>query len=194
MSQRVYHLFQQSIEAKMQVGEDLAPLIENCADRIVQALLEERKIFVCGNGPSSALAQLFAAQLIDRFEKERPSLPAIWLGGNITTYTAIASDTAHDEVYAKPLRALGQTGDLLVVISSSGNAQNLVSAITAARDRNIDVIALIGRDGGEIARQLLLSDFPLCAHINSRSRIHEIHLLVLNCLCDLIDHKLFGIE
>lgn len=194
MSQRVYSLFQRSVEAKMQVGEELAPVIELAADRLVQALLEERKILVCGNGPSAALAQIFTSNLIDRFEKERPSLPAIWLGSNMASYTAIVSDTQHNEVYAKPIRALGHPGDILVVLSSSGNASNLLQAVSAARDRSLDIIALTGRDGGDISSLLLQEDIELRAKVNSRSRIHEIHLLVLYCLCDLIDHKLFGIE
>lgn len=194
MSQRVYSLFQRSIEAKMHVGEELAPVIEFAAERVVQSLLEEKKILVCGNGPSAALAQIFASNLIDRFEKERPSLPAIWLGSNMASYTAIVADAHHSEVYAKPVRALGQPGDLLMVISSSGNAGNLLQAISAARDRGVDVIALTGRDGGNISTMLVPEDIELCARVESRSRIHEIHLLVLYCLCDLIDHKLFGIE
>ena len=194
MSQRVYNLFQRSIEAKMQVGEELAPTIETAADRLVQTLLNEKKILVCGNGPSAAMAQIFTSNLIDRFEKERPSLPAIWLGSNMASYTAIVADAQHQDVYAKPLRALGQEGDLLVLISSSGNASNLVQAIGAARDRGVAIIALTGRDGGDIGKLLDPRDIELCARVNSRSRIHEIHLLVLYCLCDLIDHKLFGID
>jgi D-sedoheptulose 7-phosphate isomerase len=194
MSQRVYSLFQRSIEAKMQVGEELAPLTESAADQLVQALLNEKKILVCGNGPSAALAQIFASNLIDRFEKERPGLPAIWLGSNMASYTAIVADAQHQDVYAKPLRALGQEGDVLVLISSSGNAVNLVQAMGAAHDRGLTVIALTGRDGGELAKRLGPADLELCARVNSRSRIHEIHLLLLYCLCDLIDHKLFGID
>lgn len=194
MSQRVYSLFQRSIEAKMNVGEELAPVIEYAADRIVQALLEEKKVLVCGNGPSAALSQIFASNLIDRFEKERPSLPAIWLGSNMASYTAIVADAHHNDVYAKPIRALGQAGDILVVISTSGNAGNLLQAISSARDRGVDVIALTGRDGGDISTMLAPEDIELRARVDSRSRIHEIHLLVLFCLCDLIDNKLFGID
>jgi D-sedoheptulose 7-phosphate isomerase len=194
MSQRVYNLFQRSIEAKMQVGEELAPLIEHAADRLVQALLDDKKILVCGNGPSAALAQIFSASLTDRFEKERPSLPAIWLGSNMASYTAIVTDAQHHEVYAKPLRALGQPSDVLLVISSSGNSVNLIHAVTAAHDRGLSVVALTGRNGGELANLLMPGDIELRAQVNARSRIHEIHLLVLYCLCDLIDHKLFGID
>jgi len=194
MSERVYNLFHRSIEAKMQVGEELSVAIEAAAEHIVQAFLNENKLLICGNGTSSALAQIFSSSLTDRFEKERPSLPAIWLGSNMSSYTAIVSDVSHNEVYAKPVRALGQPGDILVVISSSGNTKNLIQAISAAKDRGLNVIALLGRDGGLISQSLNDEDFELCAKVSSRARIHEIHLLVLNCLCDLIDHKLFGFE
>lgn len=194
MSQRVYRLFQRSVEAKMQVGEELAGLTERAAEQLVDALLQEKKILVCGNGTSSALAQIFAANLIDRFEKERPGLPALWLGANMAQYTAIVADTHHNDVFAKPIRALGQPGDVLVVISSSGNAANLLQAVSTARERSLSVIGLTGRDGGDVSSLLGSEDTELCARVNSRTRIHEIHLLLLYCLCDLIDHKLFGIE
>lgn len=194
MSQRVYNLFQKSIEAKMQIGEELAPLVNDASDRLVQALLDENKILVCGNGTSAALAQIFASNMIDRFEKERPSLPAIWLGSNMASYTAIVADTNYHDVYAKPIRALGQAGDVLLIISSSGNSANLVQAVSTARERGVKVIALTGRDGGNVSSLIGSDDIELRAAINSRSRIHEVHLLLLYCLCDLIDHKLFGIE
>ncbi|MFL0804236.1 MAG: SIS domain-containing protein [Agarilytica sp.] len=194
MNQRVYNLFQQSVEAKMQVGEELTPLIASASDKLVACLLEEKKILVCGNGASAAIAQVFSSCLMDRYEKERPGLPAIWLGSNIATYTAIASDSAYSDVFAKPIRAIGQEGDVLVVFSSSGNSSNLVQAIAAAHDRNITVIAITGRDGGDIASLLDNNDIEICVSVNSRGRIHEIHLLTVFCLCDLIDHKLFGIE
>lgn len=194
MSQRVYEMFQRSVEAKMAVGEALVEPIEAAADTMVQALLSDKKILVCGNGPSSALSQIFASNLIDRFEKERPSLPAIWLGSNMASYTAIVSDANHNEVYSKPIRALGQDGDVLVVISSSGNASNLLQAVSTARNRNLKVIGLTGRDGGDLSTLLGAEDIELRAGVDSRTRIHEIHLLALYCLCDLIDHKLFGIE
>lgn len=194
MSQRVYNLFQQSVEAKMQVGEDLAPLIAKASDRLVECLLAEGKILVCGNGASAAIAQVLTSSLMDRYEKERPGLPAIWLGSNIATYTAIASDSTYSDVYAKPIRALAKEGDVLVLFSTSGNANNLVQAVAAAHDRGISVIAITGRDGGDVGAILSENDISLCASVNSRGRIHEIHLLTVFCLCDLIDHKLFGIE
>ena len=194
MSQRVLELFRRSVDAKMTVGEAMAPAIEAAADVLVDTLLAEGKILVCGNGPSSALSQWFAASLMDRYERERPSLPAIWLGANMASYTAIVSDVHHEEVYAKPIRALGAAGDALVVISSSGNSGNLVQAVGAAHERGLRVIALTGRDGGHLAPLQRDTDLMLCAELSSRARIHEVHLLTLNCLCDLIDHKLFGLD
>lgn len=194
MTQRIYSLFQKSVEAKMQVGEALAPIIDHASDLMVEALLAEKKIMVCGNGTSAAIAQILTSCLLDRYEKERPSLPAVWLGSNVATYTAIAADYNYNDVYAKPIRALGHEGDVLLVISTSGNAGNLVQAIGAAHDRGVKVIAITGRDGGDIASLLDVDDLELCVTINSRGRIHEIHLLIAFCLCDLIDHKLFGIE
>ncbi|WP_188150013.1 SIS domain-containing protein [Teredinibacter waterburyi] len=194
MSQRVYNLFQKSVEAKMQVGEALAIPIEQASDAMVAALLNDKKILVCGNGTSSALSQIFTSALLDRYEKERPGLPAVWLGSNVSTYTAIAADYNYGDVFAKPIRALGQAGDILLVISSSGNSTNLVQAVSAAHDRDMTVVALSGRDGGDIATLLTDNDVEICVTVNSRGRIHEIHLLSLFCICDLIDNKLFGLE
>lgn len=194
LSERVYTLFRESVEAKMEVGEALATQIEAASAVITEALLNEKKILVCGNATSAAIAQIFTAAMIDRFEKERPSLPAIWLGGNVSTYTSIASENCFNEVYSKPVRALGQEGDILLVLSTSGNASNLVQAVSAAHDRNMRVIALTGRDGGDLSSLIAVEDIELRAAIDSRSRIHEIHLLTIFCLCDLIDVQLFGLE
>lgn len=178
----------------MQVGEQLAGDIEHASSVITNALLNDGKILVCGNGTSAALAQIFTSAMLDRFETERPSLPAIWLGSNLSTYTAIAADQGISEVFAKPIRALGSEGDVLIAISTSGNAQNLVQAIGAAHERKIPVIALTGRDGGDVGSLISDTDIELRASISARSRIHEIHLLTLFCLCDLIDAQLFGIN
>lgn len=178
----------------MQVGEDLAPYIAAASEKMVTALLNEKKIFVCGHGISAALAQIFTSSLLDRYEKERPGLPAIWLGSNVATYTAIAADSGHKDIFAKPLRALGQEGDVLTIISTSGSSSSLLNAISTAHDRGISVVALTGRDGGDIGSLLDGGDIELRVALNSRGRIHEIHLLTVFCLCDLIDHQLFGIE
>jgi len=194
LSERVYSIFKDSIAAKMDVGEAIAPAISEASELITQALLNEKKILVCGNGSSAALAQIFTSAMLDRFETERPSLPAIWLGSNLSTYTAIAADQGITEVFAKPIRALGSEGDILLVISTSGNTQNLVQALSAAHDRNMRVIALTGRDGGDVASLIDASDIEIRVTLNRRSRIHEVHLLTLFSLCDLIDAQLFGID
>ena len=194
MSQRVYTLFQRSVEAKMQVGEALTPAITKASQCMVQALLSDRKILICGNGLSAALAQMFTASLADRFERERPGLPAIWLGSNLTTYASITTDGGVNEVYAKAIKALGHEGDVLVVISTTGNSANLINATEVARERGMNIVALTGGDGGDISRLLDLTDVEIRATLDSRSRIHEVHLLSIFCICDLIDNSLFGIE
>jgi len=194
LSERVDTMFRESVEAKMAVGEALAPLIEQASTLMTEALLSERKILVCGNGTSAALAQIFTAAMLDRFETERPSLPALWLGSNLSTYTAIAADQGLAEVFAKPIRALGNAGDILLAISTSGNSQNIIHAISTAHERNIKVIALTGRDGGDVSSLIDATDIEIRANVNRRSRIHEIHLLTLFCMCDLIDVQLFGID
>lgn len=193
MSARVYKLFQRSVEAKMQVGEELAPLIDNASDMLVSALVAEKKILACGNGPCAALAQIFTSFLLDHFEKERPGLPAIHLGSSFPA-SAISADGNFDESFSRQVRALGQEDDVLVAICSSGNSSNIIQAVTAAHDRHMSVIALTGQDGGSLGQALLSYDVELCARVPSRGNIHEIHLLSLLSLCDLIDHKLFGID
>lgn len=192
MDQRVITLFHESIEAKMQSGESLAPLIASASQVIVHALLNEKKILTCGNGIAAAQAQIFTACLVNRFEHERPSLPAFSLGTDLTTQTAIASDYSYNDIYAKQIRALGQAGDLLLLLTTSGNASNLLQAISAAHDKEMQVIALTGRDGGDTASLLDVNDIELRVPVAAKHRIHEIHLLTLFCLCDLIDQQLFG--
>ncbi len=174
----------------MQSGEALAPLIAEASEMIVHSLINEGKLLVCGNGTSAASAQILTANLINRFEQERPGLPAIALGTDLTHYTA--NDGQQNEAFARQIRALGQAGDLLVLISTSGNPSNLIQAVRAAHDREMCVIALTGRDGGNIASLLDVNDIELRVEVNARARIHEVHLLSIFCLCELIDLQLFG--
>ncbi|BFM17347.1 phosphoheptose isomerase [Maricurvus nonylphenolicus] len=192
MDQHVINLFHESIEAKMQAGEYLAPLIAEASTMIVHTLLNESKLLVCGNGTSAANAQIFTSNLVNRFERERPGLPAITLGSDFTTQTSIANDYSYNDIFSKQVRALGQPGDLLILISTSGNSSNLVQAVAAAHDRDMQVVAITGRDGGDIASLLDVNDIELRVPVSSRTRIHEIHLLTIFCLCDLIDQQLFG--
>ncbi len=192
MEQRVITLFHESIEAKMNAGEQLAPLIADASHLIVNALLNEKKVLTCGNGISGAQAQIFTAALVNRFEQERPSLPALSLGADYTTQTAIASDYSYNDIFAKQIRTLGQPGDVLLLITSSGSASNLLQAISAAHDKEMAVVALTGRDGGDVAALLDQQDLELRAPLTVKARIHEVHMLSLFCICDLIDEQLFG--
>lgn len=192
MDQRVITLFHESIEAKMHTGESLAPHIVSASKVMANALIHGRKIMTCGNGISAAQASILTACLINRFEQERPSLPALTLGHDFTTQTAIASDYNFNDIYAKQIRALGGAGDVLVLLTSNGNSSNLLQAISAAHDKEIQIIALTGQDGGDTATLLDAHDIELRVGVNSKHRIHEVHLLTLFCLCDLIDRELFG--
>ena len=192
MEQRVITLFHESIEAKMHAGEHLAPLIADASHLIVNALLNEKKVLTCGNGISGAQAQIFTAALVNRFEQERPSLPALSLGADYTTQTAIASDYSYNDIFAKQIRTLGQAGDVLLLITSSGSASNLLQAISAAHDKEMTIVALTGSDGGDVAALLDQHDLELRAPLTVKARIHEVHMLSLFCICDLIDEQLFG--
>ncbi|MCK9534176.1 MAG: phosphoheptose isomerase [Pseudomonas sp.] len=194
MQSRIKQMFQASIETKQQALTVLPQAIENASLMMVSALLNEGKILSCGNGGSAGDAQHFSSEMLNRFERERPSLPAIALTTDSSTITSIANDYSYEEIFSKQIRALGQEGDVLLAISTSGNSGNVVQAIHAAHDRNMHVVALTGRDGGQIAPLLLPDDVEIRVPSNVTARVQEVHLLAIHCLCDLIDHQLFGSE
>lgn len=189
---RVKNNFQESILTTHNCMEDLAPIIAQAAAHMIQALLTDRKILVCGNGGSAADAQHFSAELLNRFERERPGLPAIALTTDTSTITAIGNDYHFDDIFSKQLRALGQSGDVLLGISTSGNSRNVIRAIEAAHERGIVCVALNGREGGEITSLLTGQDVNICVPGSSTARIQEVHGIVIHCLCDLIDYQLLG--
>lgn len=191
-TERLYTIFQSSIEAKMSAGETLLEDIAATSELLVNCLLNDGKILTCGNGASAALAQIFTNNLLHRFERDRPSLPTINLGCSLPNITSIANEQHINDIFAKELRAYGQSNDVLVVLSSSGNPSNLVQAVQAAHDKNMTVIALTGRDGGSISALIDENDKEILVPSDSRTRIHEVHLLIIFCLCDLIDEQLFG--
>ncbi len=190
--QRVKNNFLESIQVKTDAVDILAPVIANAAAAIANALLNEKKILACGNGGSAADAQHFSAEMLNRFEMERPGLPAIALTTDSSTLTSIANDYQYAEIYSKQIRALGQEGDVLLAISTSGESHNVVHAIDAAHDRNMIVIALTGREGGQIADLMNNNDFEIRVPTWSTARIQEVHIMVIHSLCDLIDLQLLG--
>lgn len=192
MLARITGNFEASIQTLRDVMGELAPLVASGAGHMIQALLTDRKILACGNGGSAADAQHFSAELLNRFERERPGLPAISLTTDTSTLTSIANDYHYDEVFSKQVRALGQPGDVLLAISTSGNSANVLRAVEAAHERGMTVVALNGRSGGELAGVLAGSDVNICVRANSTARIQEVHGLVIHCLCDLIDFQLLG--
>lgn len=192
--ERVSQHFSDSIAAKAAAQEVLTAPIAAAAERMVQTLMADGRILACGNGGSAADAQHFAAEMLGRFEKERPGLAAIALTTDSSTLTAIANDYDYDLVYSKQVRALGQPGDILLAISTSGNSANVVEAIHAAHERQMTVIALTGRNGGKIADILSGEDILLNVPVERTARIQEVHIVVIHSLCDAIDCMLLGSE
>ena len=192
LKDRVINHFTDSIQTKQDAMEDLCEIIEFASQKIVQALLDDKKVLTCGNGGSACDAQHFSSEMLNRFERERPALPAIALTTDTSTLTSIANDYHFDDVFAKQLRALGQKGDILLVYTTSGNSPNIVKAIATAHDKELEVIALTGKNGGTIASLMLEADVEIRVPSQSTARIQEVHLLISHCLCDLIDHQLFG--
>lgn len=191
---RVDRLFKESIAAKQKASELLPPSISQAARLMIDCLLGNGKIMSCGNGGSAGDAQHFSAEMLNRFEMERPGLPAIALTTDSSTLTSIANDYAYEEIFSKQVKALGQPGDALLAISTSGNSANVVEAVRAAQDKSVAVVALTGRNGGVMAEMLSEDDVEVRVPAESTARIQEVHLLVIHCLCDLIDRELLGVH
>ena len=183
--------FTESIQTQIAAAEALPEQISKAAVLMIQSLLNGNKILCCGNGGSAANAQYFASCLLNRFETERPSLPALSLSADSVTLTGVASDFNFDDVFSKQVRAFGQTGDILMVISTCGNSKDIIKAMEAAVTRDMNIIALTGKDGGIMAGLLGEQDVEIRIPSLRQARIHEVHLITLNTLCDLIDQHLF---
>lgn len=194
LNERVRQHFNDSIQTKMLAVDHLAEQIVAAGKAMAQCLLNNNKILSCGNGGSAGDSQHFSAELLNRFETERPSLPAIALTTDTSAITSIANDYSFNEIFSKQIKALGQPGDILLAISTSGNSRNVIEAIKAAHDRNLIVVALTGRDGGEITTVLHERDIEIRVPTQNTARIQETHLVIIHCFCDLIDQQLFSNE
>jgi len=193
-TQRIRGHFAESVQLKQDAAEVLTPDIARAAEILTESLFADGKILACGNGGSAADAQHFAAELVGRFERERPELPAIAMSTDTSLMTAIANDYSFEQIFAKQVRALGAKGDVLLAISTSGNSGNVIAAIEAAHAREMRVVALTGKGGGRIGELLRPADVNLCVPHNRTARIQEVHLLMIHCLCDAIDATLLGDE
>lgn len=188
---RIRQLFNDSIDTKLAALDTLPPDIVRASECMVDALNNQNKILSCGNGGSAADAQHFASELLNRFEKERNSLSAMALTTDSSTLTSIANDYSYHEIFSKQVKGLGREGDVLLAISTSGKSPNIINAIYAAHSKGMKVIALTGKDGGDLARILREDDIELRVPGHSTARIQEVHLLIIHCLCDYIDSE-FG--
>ncbi len=189
--QRVREQFAES-QAVKGASEILAPRIVDAAGLITRVLLADGKVLSCGNGGSAADAQHFSAEMLNRFEMERPGLPALALTTDSSTLTSISNDYSYDDIFAKQVRALGRSPDVLLAISTSGNSANVCRAIEAAHERGMSVVALTGGEGGAMAGLLQGPDVEIRVPSARTCRVQEVHVLVLHCLCDLIDAELLG--
>lgn len=192
--ERIRMIFDDSIAVKVQCADSLSARIADAAACIADGLLNSGKVLTCGNGGSAAEAQHFSSEMLNRFERERPGLPAIALTTDSSTLTSIANDYQFADVFAKQIRAIGQPGDVLIAFSTSGASHNILNAIDAAHDQGMLVILISGMDGGQASRSLRDEDIELRVPSSSTARIQETHLVIVHCLCDLIDTRLLGQE
>ncbi len=192
LTARIAGHFTDSANLKLAAGASLAAPIAQAIGVMVEALGTGGKILACGNGGSAADAQHFAAELLNRFEKERAPLAAAALTTDTSTLTSIANDYRYDLVFAKQVQALGRAGDVLLAISTSGNSPSILEAVRAAHERGLRVVALTGNGGGRLAAGLAAGDVHICVPHSRTARIQEVHLLTLHCLCDGIDHLTLG--
>jgi D-sedoheptulose 7-phosphate isomerase len=194
LTSRIATHFEQSGQLKLELAQLLSQPIAEAAQMIAHALLAERKVLACGNGGSASNAQYFSSRMLNRYEMERPSLAAIALCGDSATLTSIANDDQFSKVFAKQISALGQAGDVLLIMSSSGNSETILQAIRAARERDMHIIAMSGGDGGMLVELLGDRDIHIGVPHDNAARIQEVYVLTLHCLCDSIDCLLLGVN
>lgn len=189
-TQRVIHNFKQSIEVIGEAMNSIASDVASAAELMSTALARDHKILICGNGGSAADAQHFSAEMLNRFEAERPALAALALTTDTSTLTSIANDFTYDDVFAKQIMALGQPHDVLLAITTSGSSPSILRAVEAAHEKGMSCIALNGRDGGMLTNLLNRTDVNILVPGPSTAKIQEVHGIVIHCICDLIDRQL----
>ena len=193
LEQRIEQHFIDSADLKYQAAQTLSKPIAAAISAILASVTSGGKVLACGNGGSAADAQHFAAEFVGRFERERPELGAIALTTDSSILTAIANDYDYAQIFAKQVRALGQPGDVLLAMSTSGNSGNVIAAIEAAHERDMTVVALTGRGGGKMNQLLRDTDVHVCVPHERTARIQEVHLLTIHCICDGVDTQLLGV-
>nr|WP_297350556.1 phosphoheptose isomerase [uncultured Caldimonas sp.] len=192
LEQRIQQQFFESADLKYQAADLLARPISDAVHAVLGCLTAGGKVLACGNGGSASDAQHFAAEFVGRFERERPGLAAIALTTDTSILTAIGNDYDFSQVFSKQVQALGQPGDVLIAMSTSGNSANVLAAVQAAHDKEMTVVALTGRGGGKLKEMLAETDVHICVPHDRTARIQEVHILALHCLCDAIDVQLLG--
>ena len=192
LEQRIQQHFIDSADLKYQSAQSLSKPIAAAVQAVLACVTSGGKVLACGNGGSAADAQHFSAEFIGRFERERPELGAIALTTDSSILTAIANDYDFTRIFAKQVRGLGQAGDVLLALTTSGNSPNILAAIEAAHEREMTVVALTGRGGGKVGNALRETDVHVCVPHDRTARIQEVHLLVLHCICDGVDTQLLG--
>ena len=193
-SRRIAHLFKQSLESIERASRELGPQIELAAGVMIDTLIQGGKVLAAGNGGSAADAQHFSAEMLNRFQFERPPLPALALTTDTSTLTSIANDFDFEQVFAKQISALGQPGDTLLVITTSGNSGNLCRAVEMAHEKDVRCVALNGKAGGKLSDCLAPGDVDIVVAGDDTARIQEVHGIVIHCFCDLIERQLLGIN
>ena len=191
--QRIQQQFIDSADLKYQCAQSLAPEVEAATHAVLASVTGGGKVLSCGNGPSASAAQQFTASFVGRYERERPELAAFCLSSDAVVLTAIANDFDGRAVYARQVRALGHAGDVLLVLSTTGNSANVLAAVEEAHERDMTVVALTGSRGGRLAQQLRDTDVHICVPSDQAPRILEVHHLVLHCICDGVDAQLLGL-
>ena len=192
LEQRIQQQFFDSADLKYAAAEILSKPIADAVNAVVGCITGGGKVMACGNGGSASDAQHFAAEFVGRFERERPGLGAIALTTDTSILTAIGNDYAFDAIFAKQVQALGSPGDVLLAISTSGNSANVLAAVKAAQAKDITVIALTGRNGGQMRTLLSETDVHICVPHERTARIQEVHILAIHCICDAVDLQLLG--